>query len=115
VIERFVGYVEVGEIGSAIDLLSSDTTLSADIDGIQAVLCASSGEIQSMGGIEQVSVQILDCSEENARARMTIWYADHKSETDMVDLVKETGEWRVSLLTGVSTFEQAGAEVASTT
>jgi hypothetical protein len=101
VLEAFVHHVEAGEIDSAVLLLSEHIQDAVGHEGLSGILSASANEILWSGGIEEMDIQTVAFSRDHVAMRLSIWYGDHRVETETVELVREGGRWRISLAEAV--------------
>jgi hypothetical protein len=95
VVESFVRLVEAGEIELAIRFLSKEIVSRIGFEKLESIFLESSSVIWSAGGIEIVDVQTIAFSRDHAEMRLSIWYGDHKVESEVVELVREGGRWKI--------------------
>ena len=57
----------------------------------------SSIEVEKLGGIESVELQTHAFSRDHVEMLLTIWYGDHRVETEMLELIREVGQWKISM------------------
>ena len=97
IVEAFVRNIEAGHIGSAINLLSRSIVASVGAQRLESILSMSSYEVGEFGGIESVEVQTRAFSRDHVEMLLTIWYGDHRVESETVELVRESNRWRISM------------------
>jgi len=99
-LDFFVRTVEEGNVGAAAGLLSASILQCVSPSRMEQILYESSVDIASAGGIEAVDVQTIAVSDRHAELKLSIWYCDHRLETERVEMEREDGQWKVDFAEG---------------
>ena len=100
VLEAFVRLIETGDVGSAIGSLSGAIINRIGRMRLEEIFFESSLDIWSAGGVEIVDVRTLAFSADHAEMELIIWYGDHKHESEVVEMIREDGAWKIALADG---------------
>jgi hypothetical protein len=98
VVKSFYRNIESGKIEEAAKLLSSQSVQTFG-SKFRAVMPNETNKIKSKGGIRSIETEE-SVTGEVAKVTCKVTYGDNSTEDDVLDLIKENGDWKIQMNTG---------------
>lgn len=96
-VKDFYKHLENGETNAAVDLMSSDVTDTFGRGKVRTGLSEVRDELDERDGIRKIKIDNEDISDEHATITYTVEFNDGTKRTETTNLVKEEGEWRITV------------------
>ncbi len=96
-VTKFFRAIDAGKIDEAIGYLSSSTVQTLGYDKWQATLAEISNRTAAQGGIDSIDILEESVNGDIAHVSIKIVMGDGTEETDSVDLIKESGDWKIRI------------------
>lgn len=96
-VKDFYKHLENGETNAAVDLMSDDVTDNFGRGKLRTGLSEVRDEIDDRDGIRRINIDDEDISDEHATITYTVEFNDRTERTETTNLVKEEGEWKITV------------------
>ena len=96
-VEDFYSAVEAGKTSEAAELLSANTRQLLGPAKLQQAIVASNKEIKASGGVDSLKILDEQVTGDIASVNAQVTYNNGKVQSEVVNLVKEDGAWKINL------------------
>ena len=94
-VQKFFRAVDAGEVEDAMGYLSASSIQSMGYEKLQAGLVDMSYQMAAQGGLKSVNILDQSVNGDIAQVVVEIVLGDGTADTNRMDLIKESGDWKI--------------------